>query len=384
METTAGSVLVTKVRVEGLAGRKSPYELELNKDVNIFFGLNGSGKTSLLKIIHSALSNDATMLIGVPFTSAEVSILVDGREAKLTRSISYEDFSALSTDFIKYTQHFRRARESMPRQFLEEMQWKDSVQWKGSSAPIPHRYLPTSRLAESRDPHAHNLQESDFDEYFAESIKTLWSRHSADVFGVVGKAQENGLARILIDVVSDSSAEQSLAELDPKTAHKRVTRFLARQGSRDVLRNYSQFKTRYFADERFRSVVYDINEIEEEIERALQPRLRLESLVSQLIQGPKQLIFGSSSIRVMVNDDQAISLGQLSSGEKQLLRILIESILAGSMPIIIDEPELSMHIDWQKVLIKSIRMIDSRTQVIAATHSPDIMADIPNRNVFRL
>ena len=42
-------------RVTGLAGRVTPYEQRLG-DVNIFYGINGCGKTTLLKILHSALS----------------------------------------------------------------------------------------------------------------------------------------------------------------------------------------------------------------------------------------------------------------------------------------------------------------------------------------
>jgi ABC-type multidrug transport system ATPase subunit len=49
-------------KVEGLAGRSEPINFELRSDVNIFFGLNGSGKTSLLKILHSGLEDDSSEL----------------------------------------------------------------------------------------------------------------------------------------------------------------------------------------------------------------------------------------------------------------------------------------------------------------------------------
>ena len=65
---------IVSFRIEGLAGRKEPLELELNRDTNIFFGLNGSGKTSLLKILNAAMSNETANLRNVPFTAAKVSI----------------------------------------------------------------------------------------------------------------------------------------------------------------------------------------------------------------------------------------------------------------------------------------------------------------------
>ena len=46
--------------------------MRLNRDVNIFWGLNGTGKTSLLKILHAAMLNDAASIVQVPFESASV------------------------------------------------------------------------------------------------------------------------------------------------------------------------------------------------------------------------------------------------------------------------------------------------------------------------
>ena len=53
---------VIEFYVEGLAGKEKGFGHKLNRDINIFFGLNGSGKTSLLKILHSALSTDTALL----------------------------------------------------------------------------------------------------------------------------------------------------------------------------------------------------------------------------------------------------------------------------------------------------------------------------------
>lgn len=61
-------------QIAGLAGRDDIIEQQLDRHVNIFFGLNGSGKTSLLKILHSALSNDTQVLASTAFNSAKVSI----------------------------------------------------------------------------------------------------------------------------------------------------------------------------------------------------------------------------------------------------------------------------------------------------------------------
>ena len=57
---------------------------------------------------------------------------------------------------------------------------------------------------------------------------------------------------------------------------------------------------------------------------------------------------------MVTDDDKSIGLAALSSGEKHVLRILVETLDADAGPIIIDEPELSLHIDWQRELLGTI------------------------------
>ena len=40
--------------------------------------------------------------------------------------------------------------------------------------------------------------------------------------------------------------------------------------------------------------------------------------------------------------------------------------------LLMDEPEISLHIDWQRSLIRNVRQINPNCQVIVATHSPTI------------
>lgn len=76
----------------------------------------------------------------------------------------------------------------------------------------------------------------------------------------------------------------------------------------------------------------------------------------------------------------------LSSGERQLLvmfgNIFFSKKKLRDQPVfIIDEPELSLHIRWQEMLVKKI--IDSNTgaQFIFATHSPDIIGELKSKNI---
>lgn len=68
---------------------------------------------------------------------------------------------------------------------------------------------------------------------------------------------------------------------------------------------------------------------------------------------------------------------QLSSGEKQMLVILLTTLVQNNEPSIIfmDEPEISLHFDWQKKLIQYIRELNPNAQIILATHSPAVIME---------
>ena len=68
---------------------------------------------------------------------------------------------------------------------------------------------------------------------------------------------------------------------------------------------------------------------------------------------------------------------QLSSGEKQILAILLTVLVQDGLPYVLfmDEPEVSMHVDWQKKLIALILSLNPNVQIILSTHSPAVIMD---------
>lgn len=68
----------------------------------------------------------------------------------------------------------------------------------------------------------------------------------------------------------------------------------------------------------------------------------------------------------------------LSSGEKQLfLRALsLKFLEVNNSIILIDEPEISLHPQWQQKIIHVYESIGENNQLIIATHSPHIIGDI--------
>ena len=72
--------------------------------------------------------------------------------------------------------------------------------------------------------------------------------------------------------------------------------------------------------------------------------------------------------------DVPINITSLSSGEKQLFILLTEALLqrGTSHLFIADEPELSLHIEWQRKILNALLDLNSNAQIIVATHSPEI------------
>jgi predicted ATP-dependent endonuclease of OLD family len=200
----------------------------------------------------------------------------------------------------------------------------------------------------------------------------------------VRKAQADGLANILKAILSGKPGpKKELVNVNLKIAYERVSNFLLRQGSKGVLGSFDSFKKQYEKNLQLRKVVSDIDEVERRVAQAFSPRDELQALVKQMFTGNKDVTFGENSIDLHARGKE-IGLSSLSSGEKHVLRILLETLLAEDNSIIIDEPELSMHIDWQKDLIKIMRQLNPNAQIIVATHSPEVMADIKDENIFRL
>lgn len=83
----------------------------------------------------------------------------------------------------------------------------------------------------------------------------------------------------------------------------------------------------------------------------------------------------NDKISIKKSKSSKISLQNLSSGERQVIFIFLKvanSFLDGSI-ILMDEPEISLHLSWQEKLISEIRYVNPESQIIIVTHSPAIV-----------
>lgn len=94
----------------------------------------------------------------------------------------------------------------------------------------------------------------------------------------------------------------------------------------------------------------------------------------------------SNEVRFLLEDGKTIPPQELSSGEKQLLLLLFSTLTQDGEEFITfwDEPEISMHIDWQRALIRTVREINPSAQLIIATHSPSIIYEGWEKRVINM
>jgi predicted ATP-binding protein involved in virulence len=91
------------------------------------------------------------------------------------------------------------------------------------------------------------------------------------------------------------------------------------------------------------------------------------------------VINGTKGFYFQLSNGQQLNLTDLSSGEQQEVVLLYE-LLFKTNPntlILIDEPEISLHVIWQKAFIQDLQRIAKMKQIsfLVATHSPQIIND---------
>ena len=91
----------------------------------------------------------------------------------------------------------------------------------------------------------------------------------------------------------------------------------------------------------------------------------------------KKLVINENGIFIAPNNHR---LEKLSSGERHLLTFFATILLLGEEQdfILLDEPEISLNVDWQRKILSTIAKLASNSQIIVATHSPLVVEDHPN------
>lgn len=98
-------------------------------------------------------------------------------------------------------------------------------------------------------------------------------------------------------------------------------------------------------------------------------------LVDELFSETGKRIDRTSNELSFLQFGEQLSPYKLSSGEKQMLIILLTALTQDRQPYVLfmDEPEASLHFEWQKRLIDMVLQLNPNVQIILTTHSPAVV-----------
>ncbi|MFM0286914.1 AAA family ATPase [Paraburkholderia megapolitana] len=126
-------------------------------------------------------------------------------------------------------------------------------------------------------------------------------------------------------------------------------------------------------------------ERKEERKNAFQSSRDFEASINRFLDKEKTLRIGEvtarervrSAVTVATEGGRSYGLSALSSGERQILTMLYSASRSRFKEgiFLIDEPELSLHIDWQRMILRELMSLAPDRQIIACTHSPEVGAD---------
>ena len=302
---------IKKIKVYSLYGNMD-FEWNFDEQVNILAGINGSYKTTLLNIIKQVTNHEE---VNYPVTSVEAEY-TDGVKLTYTRKVS--DVKSLLDN-----------REA--HKYVVEMIEKEHPEWVSGGEAIRNVQVAIVSYREEKDGQLFTREEY-------EKIRKI------DYIST-------------FDVVSDRDKETVLnAEL--RKLQERYAFYLS-----DLSKQVSDlFKESGNVN---KSQVDDINKYRDEFIIIVNDTFK---------ETGKTLSENDSSLSFEKGNGQNVPLLKLSAGEKQLLIILLTVLLEKrqSYILVMDEPEISMHIDMQYTLIDNLLKLNPDLQIIISTHAPAI------------
>ena len=289
---SAKKIVIKKVDIKGIHGHKS-FSWELAEDINVLLGKNGSGKSTILKLIYACITHDKAIFNY--FENPYVTLTLENiYENDNTREITISNNSAAANVDVQLINTFD---------------------------------VPVSKNTEGTE------------------LDTILSKLIVD-FGEY--------IRVLKSHFDNETRADSLAIDD---ILKNIAN--AEQEDFNQLKNLKT-KIDIIKKEKFKRVDYfekAINGFYKETHKFIET------------DKDKPLI-----VKMIANETTTtiIDIFKLSSGEKQLLIIFLTVILQGDKAFILlmDEPESSLHVEWQAMLLDSLKGLNDNVQIIIATHNP--------------
>jgi ABC-type cobalamin/Fe3+-siderophores transport system ATPase subunit len=388
---------------------------ELYEDVNIVIGSNGTSKTTFLRIVEAILNVDLQSIENLSLNKVEIIL----KSGDITHTVSYirifsEDGSFSSQYKIDDEEpieilsfDYYRPRYSPRKNYFylkDKMEQLVNVSW-----------LSINRIDESND---RNVGEKDVDRKLSQLMSLIVSYKlelETQINNRTKKFNEDFASLLLYNQDIDTMPDSRLFKSICSTSNEDLTSELhqvfsffgdAREHTDQILLHVEKIRrltnllkedepTDVNADDvlafsllnRTMKMLELSHSYQNERNEIMEPVNKYIDILGKFMRDKSFKFNAKGEMNIFLKnsnkekEDKRINIKSLSSGEKQLLILFTETLLQFQKPyvFIADEPELSLHIEWQRNLIKSIRLLNPNAQIIFATHAPEIAANAGRR-----
>lgn len=316
-----------RAKITGLWGKKD-IDWPLHRDVNILAGINGSGKTTILDGI--------------------CGLLVKGTLHK---------------------EHYGKIKEvSLFFNNDKHIDYK-YIKIKGSISDLEER----AKHDKTIEDFLIRLKRKESHEYY--DIKRTEAEVHSTSFADVGMGSDDIRKLICIDIISTFDNKLKPIELLSKLSDDIRTDLDLEIYS--LQKHYLDYQLS-LGRKKDAIIESGSDDFKFRLDELKKPYNRFIEIINEAFSATgKRINSEKNELEFVFNEGGLLNAYKLSSGEKQLLIILLTVLIQDQKVAILfmDEPEISLHIEWQKSLIRYIRELNPNAQVIIATHSPAMIMD---------
>lgn len=413
---------IADVTITGLWGRKAPLRLPLGRPLNFLIGRNGTGKTTVINLIAAVLLADFERLDKIHFSKVVIQLKpLHGRgrpsievTKRAKEKLPYSDIDfkikispdqEVRFDLDAFAEEF--AYRGAPQRFMRDRIYHEKYLYvkKQLEEVVNVTWLSVSRWADDRTHSDDRKFQSAVDQKLMQinvELVKYFSKLSSTFSEKTKEFQKNSFLLLTrVDNEEDIHTFLSNVEIEhEKTALEGIFTLLGveeRKYQRQLQQTISQFKTakkKFLSGDgvslndlfyllnahRAHSLVGLYETLKTQSTEIFDPKNAFLEVLNDLLMPRKWASLSKTNELVIEarsesEEPRPIRLDELSSGEKQLLIILGQALLQEQRTAIYiaDEPELSLHVEWQELLTSAIARLNPNAQVIFATHSPDIV-----------
>jgi len=362
---------IKSIEVKGMSN-KIDAAYTFNEDINIITGINGSGKTTLIKLIWYIISGNIER-IGPEIHYKYIRLATDLYEITLINN----------EGIIKWTYSDDKTNNEGEYELAGD-EFNDSGSEELNSLVIKHNthslYFPTFRRIEGG--------------YSMANTRRIQRRLGGGRY--ITEVFERDDIQSEMETVSERLSVRDHKFVCSISTHDIVSLLTRRYAlvSEKLNEHYKTFSTsiigtiqgakrkgkRQVETESY-DILNDIQNKADEINNIREGLLKPFAVLSELT----AKIFRHKGIKVrsvtLGESVDAIDSGTLSAGEKQMLSFLCYNAFYYNTVYFIDEPELSLHPDWQRRLFPTLLKQQPSNQFIVATHSPFIYSKYEDKEL---